>query len=246
MAAAPLFGQAPTVKKWSFGLYGSLPDLGGYFIDSGEEPTDLDLKNDFGLKNDKMGLGVRIDYLGPRFGFQLDVGTHSFAGQNRLPKPVKMDGQTFPEGTDITSSLTNTTFDLTGTVKVLRFDHFWLGIDYGLQAWYMQVQAEAKENRDIAPVSYALPLPIPQVGLSLGANALNNMLEFRGRAHFLSYSGATYTLFAADARCYFLPWLGVRAFMEAQRFDAPNSSITDDLEARLDNNRFGFGVALRW
>jgi len=262
MAAAPLIGQASPGKKWSFGVYGSTPDLGMYLRqrqssdslpDLDSLKTDFDSKTDLALKSGKMGMGTRIDYLGPRGGFQLDVGVHEFAGQNKVTRPIVIDNQTFSADADVTSSIKNTTVDLTGTIKILRFEHFWFGIDLGIQAWMMQVSAEAKNissggitKDDPDPVSANLPLPIPQVGLSFGIKGFNNVLEIRGRAHMLGYSGATYTLFAADARCYFLPWLGVRAFMENQQFDAPYGSVSDDLEARIDNNRFGFGIAFRW
>jgi hypothetical protein len=253
MAAAPLAGQATSGKKWSFGLYGDTPGLGLYLhqLEDGSQ-TNFDAKKDLGLKSNGLGLGARIDYLGPRGGFQLDVGFHDFAGQRRMTEPTDVGGTTFEQGTEVTSSLKNTMVDFTGTIKVLRFEHFWLGIDLGLQAWVMQVQAEAKNTStaqredDDGPVSYSLPLPIPQLGLSCGAKALDNALEFRGRVHLLAYSGATYTLFAADARYYFLPWLGARAFVENQRFDVPFGSVQDDLEARIDNNRFGIGLSLRW
>ena len=253
MMAAPLAGQAPSGKKWSFGLYGDAPGLGMYLRQlEDNSQTKFDAKKDLGLKSDKLGLGARIDYLGPRGGFQLDIGFHDFAGHRRMTEPTDVGGQTFEEGTDVTSSLKNTTVDITGTIKILRFEHFWLGVDLGLQAWWMQVRAEAKNTSaahredDDGPVSYSLPLPIPQLGLSCGAKAFGDALEFRGRVHFLAYSGATYTLFAADARYYFLPWLGARAFVENQRFDVPFGSIQEDMEARIDNNRFGVGVALRW
>jgi len=257
IAAAPLIGQAPPAKKWSFGLYGSSPSLGMYLhqLDDDGSQTNFDSQKDFGLKTNKMGLGARIDYMGPRGGFQLDVGVHDFAGQNRLTEPTDVGGETFEAGADVTSSIKNTTIDITGTIKVLRFEHFWLGIDLGLQAWVMQVRAEAKEvspmprpgeDDENRQASYLLPLPLPQVGLSFGVKAFGSSLELRGKAHLLAYSGAKYTNFAADARYYFLSWLGARAFVENQRIDIPYGSVTDDMEARIDNNRFGFGVALRW
>jgi len=253
LATIPLTAQTSS-GKWSFGLYGCTPDFGMYFHQSGDSSMDFDTKTDLDLKNNKMGQGVRLDYSGRRFGFSLDCGLHDFAGQNRINREIEMDGEMFPAGGDVTSSIKNTTVDLTGTVKILSFDHFWFGVDFGLQAWIMNLNAEVKGVSsggeyldDIDPVSKRLPpIPIPQLGLSLGVKALNNRLELRGKAHLLAYSGAKYTLFSADARCYVLSWLGVRAFMENQRFDVPYGSIDDDMEARIDNNRVGFGVALRW
>jgi len=243
--------QPPPTGKWSFAAYGCAPDLGAYFHQSGDESSDgdnFDIKKDLNLKSDRMALGLRLDYMGNRCGFSLDVGSMAFAGQNRVARKIDIDGTEF-ENMDVTSSLKNTTIDLTGTVKILRWDQFWLGIDYGIQAWLLSVSAYGKSvsipsQNESATLS--LPVPIPQLGISFGAKALNDMLELRGKVHLLAYSGAKYTLFAADARYYPLPWVGMRAFVENQAFDVPYGSIDEKTEARLDNNRFGAGVVFRF
>jgi hypothetical protein len=164
---------------------------------------------------------------------------------------------------DIASSLKNTTFDVSGTIKILRGTSVWLGVDVGIQAWYLDVQAEGisttipfqtqaafqndkADGMDSEKVSEMRTVPIPQIGLSFGFKGLQNRFELGGKAHFLAYNGAKYARFAAEARYYVLSWLGVRVFMENQSFEAPYGSINDDIEAKLDSSLFGFGVALRW
>jgi hypothetical protein len=187
--------------------------------------------------------------MGRRCGFSLDMGSMAFAGQNRIARKIDIDGNKFDEDMDVTSSLKNTMIDLTGTVKILSLDNFWLGVDYGIQAWLLSVSAHGRsvstpgENES---ATLSQPVPIPQLGFSLGARILKDTLELRGKVHLLAYSGAKYTLFAADARYYPLPWLGVRAFVENQVFDVPYGSIDDDTEAKLNNNRLGVGAVFRF
>jgi len=247
LIAIPLTAQAPA-GNWSFGVYGCVPKLSGNYRDSGSTPTAFDIKKDFDLKSSQTGMGIHMDYLGSRFGFSLDYGVHDFKGKTFANREFLIGGQTFHSDMDITSSLKNTTFDLNGTIKILRGSSIWLGVDVGIQAWYMDVQAEGVsiDGELTDRVSENLPLPIPQIGLSLGFIGLQNNLELRGKAHLLAYKDAKYVRFAADARYYALSWLGLRAFMENQSFDLPDGSIIEDTEAKLDNNRFGFGVALRW
>jgi hypothetical protein len=246
LIAVPLAAQTPA-GKWSFGVHASTPDLTGHYRDSGTNQTFFDIKKDFDLKSSKTSLGIHMDYTGSRFGFSLDYGIHDFAGQSRINRQIEINGQTFDAGMDLTSSLKNTTFDVNGTIKILRGNSAWLGVDIGMQAWYLDVQASGVSDENYAEnVSEMCTVPIPQIGLSFGLQGLQNRFDLRGSAHFLAYNGAKYTRFTADARYYVLSWLGVRAFMENQSFDAPFGSINDDVEAKLDNSLFGFGVAVRW
>ncbi|MDR0498766.1 MAG: hypothetical protein LBH03_03390 [Holophagales bacterium] len=246
----PLAAQAP-FGKWSFGVHGATPDLTGHFSDSGSSPTNFDIKKDFKLKNDKMSLGVHMDYTGSRFGFYLGYVVQDFAGQNRIIKPNKIEiGGQILSDVDVKSSLKNTAFDVCGTIKILRGTYgAWLGVDVGIQAWYLDLNAEGSAidtsvTDKLEP--YSITVPIPQLGISCGFQGLQNRLGLRGKLHFLAYNGAKYIRYTADARYYVLPWLGVRAFMENQSFDAPKDSIIADVEAKLDSNLYGFGVAVRW
>jgi len=256
--AIPLTAQVPA-GSWSFGVYGCNPQLTGHYRDSsiiqtelGSIKTDFDIKKDFNLKNSKTSLGIHMDYIGSRFGFSLNYGIHDFAGQSQINREIGVGGQTFYSGMDVTSSLKNTAFDLNGTIKVLRGSSIWLGVDIGIQAWYLDVQAEGVSTANplaeaiTDKVTETVTVPIPQIGLSFGFRGLQNSLELGGKAHFLAYNGAKYTRFVAEARYYVLSWLGVRAFMEIQSLEAPNGSINADVEARLDNSLSGFGIALRW
>ena len=248
--AVPLAAQI-SGGKWSFGVYSATPELTGYYRDSGGLQTYFDIQDDFKLEKDKMGLGIHVDYSGNRFGFSLDYGYNDYAGQSRINRVIQMGGYNFPVGMDVTSALKNTAFEISWTTKVLRWNQAWLGVDVGIQGWYLDIQANGTPADHIfqyvdTEANEVYTVPIPQLGVSGGFQGLKDRLALVGKAHFLAYKGAKYTRLVADARYYFLPWLGVRAFVESQSLDAPDSSIIEDIEVKLDRNGFGFGVVGRW
>ncbi len=97
-----------------------------------------------------------------------------------------------------------------------------------------------------AAANYRVNLPVPQVGPSLGFTALDDRLVGRGLFHFLTYKGATYTRMGADLRYFPVSWLGLRAFVDSERFRVPDGSIKDDLDITLDRTGFGFGIVFRY
>jgi hypothetical protein len=247
----PLAAQSAPEKgpggKWSLELYGYAPSLAGNY----DEPdgTAFDLKGDFGLKSNSMGIGLNVGYMGPRFGISLGFGTEDFAGQNKIDSELKIGGESFVPGTELTSSLKRATFDLNWTIKVFRYHGAYVGVNLGAQAWSLDVKAKgshASYPEATREASENVAVPIPQVGLAFGYLGLKDRLDLRGRANFLAYSGAKYMHFGAEARYYFLPWLGARASFENHSFDAPKGSIDEDTQAKLDSGLFGFGLALRW
>jgi hypothetical protein len=247
LLTVPLAAQTP-VGQWSFGVYGATPDLTGHYRDTGASPTDFDIKRDFKLKNDKTTFGVHMDYMGSRFAFSVNYGIQDFAGQNRIYGQIEVGGHVFDADMDVASSLKNTALDACGTIKILRGTSAWLGVDIAMQAWYLDVQAEGvtADGMDSEKVSKIYSVPIPQLGFSFGFQGLQNRLVLGAKAHFLAYSGAKYTRYAADARFFFTSRFGLRAFVETQSLDVPDSSIINKVEAKLDSDQSGFGVVIRW
>jgi hypothetical protein len=273
--ALPLAAGAPA-RKWTIGVHGASPSLTGHFVKSGstqdEFDTNFDLERDFGLKADGMSMGFFASYNGPRFGLSLDYTASDFAGDNVITTEGDVDlpfgGGNYVANTRVASALSTTIYDLNWTIKVWRprgaWGSAWLGIDLGVQAWNIDAEAtgtarvkvmvtgpdgnqyegEAEEERTykIDPIF----APVPQVGVSAGVTAFDNMLEAKARVMYVSYSGVSYTRFGADARFYPLPWLGVRAFYDSQSLDVPNDSIIQDIEVGLDRGVFGFGIAARF
>ena len=253
LLAVPLAAQAPP-QKWTLGVHGGNPELTGFYKDIGSSATSFDLVDDLNLELDKTGMGVHMEYSGSRFGFSMAYSVQDYAGQNRLDREFEIAGKKFSADMSVLSDLSHTVFDVNWTIKLLRHHNGWLGVDLGMQGWYLDVQAEGRVEANptlsneppSVKVNETYGVPIPHIGVSGAYQALNNRLQLGGKAHFLAYSGAKYTHFVADARYYFLPWLGVRAYFDAQSFDVPDGAIMDDVELKLDRSGLGFGLVARW
>jgi hypothetical protein len=233
---------------WSFGVYGSGPDLTGRYEDQGNSRTKFDLEADLALETENTGIGLHMDYSGPRFGFSLDYGMQDYAGLNTIDHSLYIGGEQFPEGTRVASSLKNSAFDINGTVKFFRRSSAWIGLDLGIQAWYMDIEANGKhEVYGTAQANETVVIPIPQAGISASLQMLENRLVLSGRAHFMNYKEASYSRISADVRYYFLPWLGGRVFWEKQSLDVPpDNGIEKDIQLKLDREGMGFGLVARW
>jgi hypothetical protein len=257
----PLAAGATPKRQFAFGVHGGTPTLTGNFMKTGETQevfdTKFDLDKDFGLKADGMGTGLFVSYMGPRFGLQLDYMVSNFAGDQAIGEVLEFAGHKFNANGNIVSSLNTSIIDFDWTIKVWRPYGAWLGIDLGVQAWNIDAEASGMVWVDLPPPigrqeerqAYKLdPIfaPIPQVGLSGGFAAFDNMLEGRARVMYVSFNGASYTRYNLDGRFYPLPWLGVRAFFDSQSLDAPLDSIIKEIEIGLDRSVFGFGVAARF
>jgi hypothetical protein len=268
--AMPLAAAGP--RRWTFGLHGATPSLGGHFAlksdalgdaigDDVKFDTKFDIEKDFGLKADGMGMGLHASYLGPRFGLSLDYLKADYAGKATIDRDIDFGGWTFEGNGVVASSIKTTVIDFNWTIKVLKIKTAWLGIDLGAQYWDLALDAEGKafvqnphggdplEEKE-GSVSEAVAVPVPQVGLSAGVTAFGDRLDARARFAFLAYNGASYTRIGIDGRFYPLPWrkplVGVRAFFDSQSLDVPDGSIIKDLEAGLDRSAVGFGAVIRF
>ena len=251
----PLVAQAPS-GRWTLGAFGVSPGLTGQYRDYGSSYTDFDIEKDFKLGKDGTGIGLHMEYSGPRFGFSVSYGTQDYAGRNEITRSFKVADIEFKAGMDVTSSIKHTVYDANWTIKLLSNRNAWLGVDLGIQGWYLDVEATGMVSVqdpdfptpavDFSKVDESYIMPIPHIGISGGLNALDNRFVIGAKAHFLIYRAAKYTRFAADARYYFLPWLGIRVFADTQSVDAPESSIINNVDANLDRTGVGFGIVARW
>ena len=247
LLAIPLTAQAP-VGDWVFGVYVGTPTMKGKLKDRINPLIDFDLKNNFSPKGSNTGLGVQIDYSGTRFGFSLDYAVNDYEGQSRINGLVAISGLGYMMDVDVDGSIKNSAFDFVGTYKVWQGSRAWLGANLGIQAWYLDITAEGRSvyHPEAVKTNKSYVVPIPQIGISAGYEALQSSLILSGKAHFMVYKGASYTRFSSEVRYYPLPWLGIRAFAELQNLDSPEGSINSDLELKLDRNTFGIGVVARW
>lgn len=248
-AATALSAQVPA-SRWTFGLSSFSPTFEGHVLDAASSDNNWDLKGDLGLDKDTSTPGAFIAYDGPRFGLTLSLDGQKYKGAKRLTRDVTVNGTKFTVNTDIRSQLENKAMDLCWTIRVYRWDQGWIGLDLGAHSWAMDIKADGQtmvgSQLQTASDSDSITVPIPQVGLSAGGHFLEDRAVVKGSVHFLSYKGAKYTRIGLDARYYVLPWLGLRAFVDNQTFDAPKGSIDTDKEFKLDRIGTGFGVVARW
>jgi len=240
---------APSERSFTFGgqVYG--PTLTGHFqgVQNGQ-PIAVDLDSDLGLGKDKTTPGFFFDYQGPRFAFQASSGSAEYRGDRTLTRNITIDGTTYSAADHVQSRLKLATVEGTWTIKFLRAQDAWLGLDLGVQAWKVDLDVN-----DVPPAplpatasSTSISAPIPQIGLSGGSRGFDGILESKAYVHYLGYKGAKYTLLGLDVRVFPVKWLGVRAFYEGSTFDVPKGSVKDDLELRLERKGGGFGVVVRF
>ena len=248
LAAWPAFSQG-VEKHWYLDVHRFAPSLTGHFQGtSNDQPIDVDLQNDLGLSKDKAKLGFGAEYQGPRFGLEFSRDEEDYAGANKITRAITINGQTFTAGTLVYSSLKATNNTLNWTIRALSRPQFWLGLDLGVRA--TQVEINANGNAPFtgvnATANYKTTLPIPQIGPSLGFVAAGGRVVGRGMFHLLGYKGSTYTHSGADLRFFPISWLGVRAYFDNEHFRVPKGSIKDDLDVLLDRSGTGFGLVARF
>lgn len=242
LAGLPMLAQAPA-SSFQVGVHGFPPTLGGRIegIQDGQRVL-LDLQDDLGLVKDRTRLGLDLEYQGPRFGVAFSMDGQDYKGSKRLTRTVTVDGKDYPAGTLVDSDLSVDVLGLNWTIRLLRNERAWAGVDLGIDRWSIDLTTTST----LFQAREKVTVPIPQIGLSGGLHILDERLILRGYLHYLSRSGANYHNLGLDARYFPLPWLGIRTYLQTERLDVPKGSIKDDLEVKLDRNGFGFGIVARF
>ena len=247
-AALPAFSQG-VERYWYFDLHQVSPTLEGHFRDAkADNPVDVDLTRDLGLRKDKAKLGFSLEYQGPRFGLELSRDGEDYVGSNTVAQKVTINNTTFTADTLVNSRVKATNNTLNWTIRILRWPQAWIGLDLGARATQLEISANGSEpfSGVTATADYKATLPVPQVGLSAGFQAFNNRLIGRGYYHFLSFKGATYRHPGADLRFFPINWLGVRVFTDGEHFKVPKGSVNDTADIALDRTGTGVGIVARW
>jgi hypothetical protein len=256
LSASALFAQlgappvpAPTLQRsWTLGLQSYGPTLTGHFtgVQDGQ-PIALDLDTDLGLAKQKTTTGFFVNYQGPRFALQVSSGTAEYRGDRVVTRTVTLNGVNYTAGTRVQSHVKLASLDGVWTIKIIRGDAAWLGLDLGVQAWTLDLDALSVPTvGSPLSASTSIKAPIPQVGLSAGGWGFDHMVEAKAYVHYLGYKQAKYTLMGADLRVFPVRWFGLRAFYEGSTFDVPKGSIKDDLEFNLERKGVGLGAVLRF
>jgi hypothetical protein len=248
LAALPICAQGAE-RCWYFDVHRFTPDLTGHFQGvSNGSPISVDFRDDLGLKRDSTRIGASLEYQGPRFGLELSTDSQTYAGLNTVARAITIEGQTYQANTLVTSSVKATSTNFDWTIRFLTRPQFWVGVDLGARLTVLNLDASGVSafSGVNASASCKATLPIPQLGPSLGFTAFDDRLVGRGMVHMLAFKGATYTHLGADLRYFPVDWLGVRAFLDSERFRVPNGSIKDDLDITLDRTGTGLGVVFRF
>ncbi|MDP2876935.1 MAG: hypothetical protein Q8O00_12180 [Holophaga sp.] len=248
VATLPMAAQAPK-RAWYFGVQSVAPTFEGRFSGiQDDKAIEVDLQKDLAIKKETAKIGFALEYQGPRFGLEFAMDEQDYKGANFINRKISISGQDYNAGAYVTTDLKMKNYTFNWTIRALKFEHAWIGIDLGARIWDMDLKAIGVEALSgvSATAIEQFPIPIPQLGLSVGFQAINGAVIGKAYYHTLVYSGAKYHRVGADLRYFPLKWLGVRAFMDQEAFDVPKGSIQDDLDIRLDRNGAGFGVMVRF
>lgn len=247
-AALPMLAQdAP--GKWSVDIHSCSPTLtGNYHGTQNGQAVNFDLVNDLGLAKNGSTPGASLEYQGPRFGLELSMDTQKYDGDHTVTEPVVISGQKFNAQARLVTDLKLTTTTFNWTIRALKFTNAWVGIDLGVRSTQLDLNAVGTNYLagQSVPVTFKSPLPMPQVGLSVGFHVLEERLIVKGYYHYLGYKGATYYHSGVDVRFFPLRWLGLRAFTDTENWKIPNNSLASDLQVGLNRSGTGFGVVFRF
>jgi hypothetical protein len=245
--AVPLVAQIPEVGHWTLGVQRLGPDLSGkVFNQNGSLVSTFDIDKDLALQKDSTSVGFMGEYEGRRFLLNISSGGQTYVGHNVLTTTVSVNGTSYATGTNLTSHIKIATADLTWVIKLVRWDHAYVGLDLGVNAWKLDVDATGVTGSTTQTASDQLSVPIPQIGASVGGHFPGGFLDVRGSYHLLKKGDAKYHRTLLEARAYPLRWLGVRVFHEDERIDVPKGSLSDDFSLNLDRQGTGFGVLFRF
>jgi len=248
LAALPAHSQGAE-RHWYFDVHRYAPSFEGHYVDtSGNNPVDVDLGRDLGLKKDSTKIGFGLEYQGPRFGVELSRDEQDYKGLNRVARTININGTDFNANTLVSSSLKATTNTFNWTIRAFKRPQYWIGIDLGARATQLEIAANGTElvTQANLSASYKATLPVPQLGLAAGFVALDSRLVGRAYLHYLGFKGASYTHPGADLRFFPISWLGVRVFTDAEHFKVPKGSVKDTLDIALDRSGTGAGIVARW
>lgn len=129
--ALPLSAQG-TERHFMIGVQSFGPTFEAKYqgIQDGQ-PVAFDTKNDLALQKDGTGRGIIAEYQGPRFGFELMGNTQDYKGSSLLTRDIIIDGKTYSAGAKVESDMSLRTASFNFTIRVIKGDYAWLGIDLG-------------------------------------------------------------------------------------------------------------------
>lgn len=248
LLALPLCAQG-SERHFIFGVQQLGPTFEASFegIQDGK-PVLFDSKADLKLDKDKTGFGVIAEYQGPRFAVEFMANSQDYKGSSIVNRKITISGQDYSVGAKVDSTLALKSYTFNWTIRVIKGDYAWIGLDLGARVWEVDLKAMGQEpfTGIKADAQFKYPIPIPQIGGAVGFQVLGGRVVAKGYYHLLTYKSATYKHFGADVRAYPLKWLGLRAFVDNETFDVPKGSVNDDMKLKIDHSGVGFGAVIRF
>jgi len=185
------------------------PDLSAtaQTIIAGVPETKINLKDDLGMGDENFPSGEAFLRVGR---FQLRIGyiRISYDGSETLSQEIEFNGQIFPANDNVTSSLDLKMLDAEVQVDILR-------PDFAASSFYLGLIGKVKYvDLDLELASTAMTekedfrLPVPMVGVAMGAGFLNESLRFDARVSGMAYSGNH--VYEADAFASLVPFSFLR------------------------------------
>jgi hypothetical protein len=181
------------------------PDLSAtaQTIISGMPETKFNLKDDLGMDDENFPSGEAFLRVG-RVHFRVGYTKISYDGSETLSQEIEFNGQIFPVGDNVISSLDLKMLDAEVQVDILRPDfvssRFYLGLIGKVK--YVDVDLELASTAMTEKEGFRVP--VPMVGLAMGAGFLNDSLRFDARVSGMAYSANH--LYEADAFASFAPF----------------------------------------
>jgi hypothetical protein len=194
----------PGFEAGARGMYW-FPDLSAtaQTIIAGMPETKINLKDDLGMGDENFPSGEAFLRFG-RYQFRIGYIRISYDGSKTLSQEIEFNGRIFPANDNVTSSLDLKMLDAEVQIDILQ-------PDFGAASFYLGLIGKVKYvDLDLELASTALTekedfqLPVPMVGLAMGAGFLNDSLRFDARVSGMAYSGNH--IYEADAFASLVPF----------------------------------------
>jgi len=238
-------GPAGPSLRWTLGVQKVQPSLSVRAEGSRDGRATLaDSEADLGLGREGSPLGAFLEYQGEGQAFQVAYDSARYAGDRVLPRPILLDGVGYLAGTPLQSTAKVQVLEGMWTYKLVRRSDAWVGFDLGAQLLRADLTALAAGS---AQAQKARPSWfVPQLGLTGWSSGADGLLESRVYARYFTYKGASLLRYGVDARAYFYPGFGLRAFYEDTRIRIPSGSLRQDLDLHADRRLAGLGLVVRF
>jgi len=208
---ACLASPASALPGFEAGVRGMywFPDLSAtaQTIIAGMPETKINLKDDLGMDDENFPSGEAFLRFG-RVHFRIGYIRISYDGSETLSQEIEFNGQIFPANDNVISSLDLKMLDAEVQVDILRPDFVTANFYLGLIGKVKYVDLDLELSSTALTEKEDFQIPVPMVGLAMGAGFLNDSLRFDARVSGMAYSGNHF--YEADAFASVVPFSFLR------------------------------------